>query len=177
MTSHCKLAALITGHPDEKGKPLAAKYGIDPKNIYTYDNYDDIKNNPDIQAVYIVLPNAQHPEYTIRAAKAGKHVLCEKPMANSAADCQPHGRRLQSRQQTTHGRLPPPVRTLTLMVQKLVASNTLGKIKVLNATNCQNERPNTWHSTNPSPASAASPTSASTASTPPASSSAKTPSK
>ena len=144
MTAHCKLAALVTGHPDEKGKPLAAKYGLDPKNIYTYDNYDDIKNNPDIQAVYIVLPNAQHPEYTIRAANAGKHVLCEKPMANSSADCQ----RMVDACKAAGKQLMVAYRLqyepFTLMVQKLIASKTLGQIKVVNATNCQNERPNTW---------------------------------
>ena len=144
LTAHCKLAALVTGHPDEKGKPLAAKYGLDPKNIYTYDNYDDIKNNPDIEAVYIVLPNAHHPEYTIRAAKAGKHVLCEKPMANSSADCQ----RMVDACKSANKQLMVAYRLqyepLTLMVQKLIAAKTLGKIKVVNATNCQNERPNTW---------------------------------
>ena len=87
---HCKLAkmvALVSGHPD-KAAQQAAKYGIDPKNIYNYDNFDTIKDNPAIDAVYIVLPNGMHAEYTIRAAKAGKHVLCEKPMANTVEECQ-----------------------------------------------------------------------------------------
>ncbi|MGN6368493.1 MAG: Gfo/Idh/MocA family protein [Phycisphaerae bacterium] len=144
MTDHCKLAALVTGHPDEKGKPLAEKYGLDPKNIYTYDNYDDMKNNPDIEVVYIVLPNAMHPEYTIRAAKAGKHVLCEKPMANSSADCQ----RMVDACKAANKQLMVAYRLqyepLTLMVQKLIAAKALGKIKVVNATNCQNEHPGSW---------------------------------
>jgi glucose-fructose oxidoreductase len=79
--------ALVSGHPD-KAKQQAAQYGIDPKNIYNYDNFDTIKDNPDIDVVYIVLPNGMHAEYTIRAAKAGKHVLCEKPMANTVDECQ-----------------------------------------------------------------------------------------
>jgi predicted dehydrogenase len=86
----CKTAkpvALVSGHPD-KAKEQATKYGIDPKNIYNYENFDSIKDNPAIDVVYIVLPNSMHAEYTIRAAKAGKHVLCEKPMANSVEDCQ-----------------------------------------------------------------------------------------
>ena len=66
----------------------ADKYGIDPKNIYNYENFDSIKDNPAIDVVYVVLPNSMHAEYTIRAVKAGKHVLCEKPMATSVADCQ-----------------------------------------------------------------------------------------
>ena len=141
---HCKIVALVTGHPEEKGKPLADKYGVDPTAIYTYDNYDDIRKNPDIEAVYIVLPNAMHPEYTIRAAKAGKHVLCEKPMANSSADCQRmvDACREAGRQLMVAYRLQ--YEPLTLMVQKLVADKTLGKIKVVNATNCQNQRPGSW---------------------------------
>ncbi len=84
---NCRLTAIVTGHPDQN-RDLATRGGVDPKNIYTYDNFDDIKNNPDIDVVYIVLPNSMHAEYTIRGFKAGKHVLCEKPMATSVADCQ-----------------------------------------------------------------------------------------
>ncbi len=86
----CKTArpvALVSGHPD-KAKQQAEQYGIDPKNIYNYENFDSIKDNPAVDVVYVVLPNSMHAEYTIRAAQAGKHVLCEKPMANSVADCQ-----------------------------------------------------------------------------------------
>lgn len=88
--AQCKLAkpvALVSGHPD-KAKREAEKYGIDPKNIYNYENYDAIRDNPAIDVAYVVLPNSMHAEYTVRAAKAGKHVLCEKPMANSVAECQ-----------------------------------------------------------------------------------------
>lgn len=83
---YARPVALVSGHP-EKAKEQAAKYGIDPKNIYNYENYDTIKDNPEIDVVYIVLPNGMHAEYTIRGAQAGKHVLCEKPMANTPAEC------------------------------------------------------------------------------------------
>jgi predicted dehydrogenase len=86
----CKLArpvALVSGHPD-KARDQANKYGIDPKNIYNYENFEALKDNAAVDVVYVVLPNGMHAEYTIRAAKLGKHVLCEKPMANSVADCQ-----------------------------------------------------------------------------------------
>jgi len=79
--------AFVTGHRD-KNLPVAAQMGITPEHVYTYDNFDTIKDNPEVDVIYIVLPNSMHCEYTIRAAKAGKHVLCEKPMANSVEDCQ-----------------------------------------------------------------------------------------
>lgn len=86
-TKLCRLAAIVTGTP-AKEKIWADKYKIPQKNIYTYDTFDQIANNPDIDVVYVVLPNAMHGEFTIRAAKAGKHVLCEKPMEVSAEKCQ-----------------------------------------------------------------------------------------
>jgi glucose-fructose oxidoreductase len=85
-TKHCFAAALVSGHPD-KAKAQCEKHGIDPKNIYSYENYEAIKDNPDVGAVYVVLPNAMHGEYTVRAAKVGKHVLCEQPMEVSSAKC------------------------------------------------------------------------------------------
>ena len=82
-----KVTAFVSGHPDKANK-LALRYAVNPKNIYNYENYDSIKNNPDVHIIYIVLPNGMHAEYTIRGLQAGKHVLCEKPMANTPADCQ-----------------------------------------------------------------------------------------
>jgi glucose-fructose oxidoreductase len=84
---HARLTALISGRP-EKAKQLALVYGVDPKNIYSYDNYDRLADNPAVDAVYVVLPNSMHAEYTIRALKASKHVLCEKPMANTPQECE-----------------------------------------------------------------------------------------
>ena len=59
-----------------------------PSSIYNYENFDEIAHNPAIDAVYVALPNSMHAEYTIRAAKAGKHVLCEKPMSTNVADAE-----------------------------------------------------------------------------------------
>ncbi|MDB6452937.1 Gfo/Idh/MocA family protein [Falsirhodobacter sp. 20TX0035] len=80
-----KLVALVSGTPD-KLKAVAEQYGIREENCYDYENFDTIRDNPEIQAVYIVLPNGMHREFTERAAAAGKHVLCEKPMANSSEE-------------------------------------------------------------------------------------------
>jgi len=81
-----KLTGLVSGHRD-KAEKNAAEYGVPTTAIYNYENFDSIRDNPAIDAVYIALPNSMHAEYTIRAAKAGKHVLCEKPMATSVDDC------------------------------------------------------------------------------------------
>ncbi|MEI9927588.1 MAG: Gfo/Idh/MocA family oxidoreductase [Sphingomonas sp.] len=82
-----RLTALVSGHPD-KAAAWAAKEGVAASAIYNYENFDAIARDPRIDVVYIVLPNSMHAEYTIRALKAGKHVLCEKPMATSIADCE-----------------------------------------------------------------------------------------
>ncbi|MBV8113886.1 MAG: Gfo/Idh/MocA family oxidoreductase [Silvibacterium sp.] len=80
-----KIVALVSGHRD-KAEKQATLYGVSQSAIYNYDNMDAIRDNKEIDAVYIALPNSMHAEYTIRSAKAGKHVLCEKPMATSVAD-------------------------------------------------------------------------------------------
>src|SRR6185436_12492294 len=82
-----KAVALVSGRP-EKARHLAQVFGVDPKAIYNYENYEDMAKNPAIDVVYVVLPNSMHAEYTIRAFKAGKHVLCEKPMANTPEECE-----------------------------------------------------------------------------------------
>ncbi|MDX6746625.1 Gfo/Idh/MocA family oxidoreductase [Polaribacter sp. PL03] len=86
-TEHSYLSAIVTG-TKEKEDVWSKKYNIKKENIYNYTNFDEIVNNDDIDIVYIVLPNSMHAEFTIRAAKAGKHVICEKPMATSVEDCQ-----------------------------------------------------------------------------------------
>ncbi|WP_276167015.1 Gfo/Idh/MocA family protein [Zobellia alginiliquefaciens] len=85
-TEHCYLAGIVTGTP-AKEKLWMDKYNIPKKNVYNYENFDTIANNEDIDIVYVVLPNSMHAEFSIRAAKAGKHVICEKPMAVSVKEC------------------------------------------------------------------------------------------
>lgn len=82
-----KLVGAISGTPS-KLKDWQSKYGIPEKNCYNYENFDAIKNNPDIDAVYIITPNALHKDQAIRVANAGKHVICEKPMSINAKDGQ-----------------------------------------------------------------------------------------
>ena len=79
----CKITGVISGTPS-KITTWQSRYNIPEKNCYNYENFDDIKNNPDIDAVYVITPNGLHHDEVIRVAKAGKHVICEKPMALNA---------------------------------------------------------------------------------------------
>jgi len=87
QTTECYLAGIVTGTPS-KAESWKKKYNIPDKNIYDYQNFDSIANNPEIDVVYVVLPPSMHKEYVVRAAKAGKHVWCEKPMAMTVTECQ-----------------------------------------------------------------------------------------
>src|SRR5450432_2388573 len=86
-TKFCKLTGLVTGHPDKAAR-WQAQYNIPDKNVYNYDTMEKMADNPDIDVVYVVTPNALHAEHTIKAAKAGKHVFSEKPMEVSVEKCE-----------------------------------------------------------------------------------------
>lgn len=86
QTAYCRLAGVVSGDAAKRAQ-WRDRYSLDEKNIYGYENFDDIASNEDIDIVYVALPNALHAEYVIRAARAGKHVICEKPMATSVEDC------------------------------------------------------------------------------------------
>lgn len=85
--TRAKLVGVISGSPT-KVKDWQTKYGIPDKNVYNYDNFEDIKNNPDIDAIYVIVPNFLHKPYALRAAKTGKFVICEKPLGMNAKESQ-----------------------------------------------------------------------------------------
>jgi predicted dehydrogenase len=131
-----KPVALVSGSP-EKAKAVAAQYGIKPDAIYDYASFDRIAENPAIQAVYIVLPNAMHHEFVLRAARAGKHVLCEKPMAVSSA---------QAREMTAACKAANVKLMIAYRIQyephnreamRLLRSGELGPVKFIDAINTQ----------------------------------------
>jgi len=86
LTEQCRLAGVVTGSP-EKGAKWAKDYGFPGTSVYGYDTMARMADNLDIDIVYVVTPNGLHAEHAIAAAKAGKHVICEKPMANTVAEC------------------------------------------------------------------------------------------
>ncbi|MEH3086109.1 MAG: Gfo/Idh/MocA family oxidoreductase [Xylophilus ampelinus] len=128
--------ALVSGTPD-KLRAVAAQYGIAASACHGYDGFDRLRDDPAVQAVYIVLPNGMHREYVERAAAAGKHALCEKPMATNAADaramvaaCERAGVRLmvayRCQYEPHHQR-----------VQSFVREGTYGRLVGMSAVNVQ----------------------------------------
>ncbi|MDZ8221813.1 Gfo/Idh/MocA family oxidoreductase [Nostoc sp. ChiVER01] len=139
--AECKLAkptALVSSDA-AKANQVAQQYGIKPQNVYNYQNYDNLRNNPDVDVIYIVLPNSMHREYTVRGAKAGKHILCEKPMATTVEDCQQMidackqaNRKLMIAYRCQY---EPHHRAMIGMIR----SKELGTVKVIQADNGQNQ--------------------------------------
>lgn len=86
QTQLCQLAGIVTGTPS-KATQWKQQYRLPEANIYDYNTFDRIADNPAIDIVYVVLPVGLHAEYVERAARAGKHVICEKPMAATADEC------------------------------------------------------------------------------------------
>jgi glucose-fructose oxidoreductase len=86
LTEYCQLAGVVTGDR-AKGAKWAGEYGFPESSVYGYDTMARLADNPAIDIVYVVTPNGLHAGHCIAAAKAGKHVICEKPMANTVAEC------------------------------------------------------------------------------------------
>jgi predicted dehydrogenase len=86
-SQYCKPVALVSGDR-EKALKIAGQYGIAPTAIYDYANFEQLAKNPDVKAIYVVLPNGMHEEYVVRGAKTGKQILCEKPMATSSREAE-----------------------------------------------------------------------------------------
>ena len=86
-TRHARLAGLVSGDA-AKARRVADAHGVPHAHVYTYDDADRIADDPAIDAVYLILPNALHRAWTERFARAGKHVLVEKPMAVTERECE-----------------------------------------------------------------------------------------
>src|SRR6202046_525125 len=138
-----RLTGLVSGHRD-KALAQAAKYGVPESSIYSYENMDQIKNNPAIDAVYVALPNSMHAEYTIRSARAGKHVLCEKPMATSIADSQAMIKACKDANKKLMIAYRLHYEPLHLKAVKLLRDGALGKVGTINGAFGFNAQAGAW---------------------------------
>ena len=136
-SKYCKPVALVSGSPD-KAKKIAAQYGIRPEAIYDYAGYDRLAQNPEVKVIYIVLPNSMHREFVARGAKAGKHILCEKPMATSAADCEAMIAACRHAGVKLMIAYRQQYEPMNRAIVKMVREGKLGKLRSVIATNSQN---------------------------------------
>jgi predicted dehydrogenase len=140
-----KPVALVSGSPEKLAK-VAKQYGIQLASCYSYADYDKLKDNPEVQVIYIVLPNSMHAEYTIRGAQAGKHILCEKPMANSAAECQAMIDACKKAQKQLMIAYRIQYEPYNRLVRDMVRGNKFGKTKYIQAQNSQSSaNADHWH--------------------------------
>ncbi len=137
--SGCKtsrLVALVSGSP-EKLKKVSQQYGIDAQNCYSYQTFDQLKTNKAVDVIYIVLPNGLHKEYVIRGAKAGKHILCEKPMANSAKECREMIAACQAAKVSLMVAYRIQFQPHNKKIREFLQEKTFGEPKLITATNAQ----------------------------------------
>lgn len=145
-SEHSSIAALVSGHRD-KAERIAAQYNVPASSIYSYEDFDRIAANPAVDAVYIALPNSMHAEFTIRAARAGKHVLCEKPMDVTSAQC----RRMIDACRAARVKLMIAYRLhyepTHLKALEIIRSGKLGPIQSMDANHGSNMRAGEWRLT------------------------------
>jgi predicted dehydrogenase len=142
-TTNSQITGLVSGHRD-KAERIAAEYGVPASSIYNYENFDEIAHNPAINAVYVALPNSMHAEYTIRAAKAGKHVLCEKPMSINVAEAET----MIAACKAAHVKLMIAYRChyepTNLKAIQLIRTGALGQVQAIESTFGFNIGPGEW---------------------------------
>jgi predicted dehydrogenase len=142
-SKHSRITGLVSGHRD-KALAQAKKYGVPESSIYSYENMDEIKNNPAIDAVYVALPNSMHAEYTIRSARAGKHVLCEKPMATTVADSQAMIKACKDANKKLMIAYRCHYEPTNLRAMQIIREGKLGKIQAIESANGFNEKAGEW---------------------------------
>jgi predicted dehydrogenase len=142
-TSNSQITGLVSGHRD-KAERIAAQYGVPKSSIYSYEDMDKIRDNKAIDAVYVALPNSMHAEYTIRSAKAGKHVLCEKPMSTTVSEAEA----MIAACKDAHVQLMIAYRLhyepLHLKAVKLIKDGALGRVGTINGAFGFNAAPGAW---------------------------------
>jgi predicted dehydrogenase len=144
--STSKITGLVSGHRD-KAEKIAAQFGVPASSIYSYEDMDRMRENKAIDAVYVALPNSMHAEYTIRSAKAGKHVICEKPMCVSVdeaeamiAACKAANVKLMIAYRLHY-------EPTTLKAIKMIRDGVLGKVQAIDSANGFNIAAGEWRAT------------------------------
>jgi predicted dehydrogenase len=141
-----KITGLLSGHRD-KAEHIAAQYGVPKDSIYSYEDMDRIRDNKAIDAVYVALPNSMHAEYTIRSAKAGKHVFCEKPMSISVKEAEAMIAACKAANVKLMIAYRLHYEPITLKAIQMVRDGTLGKVQAISSANGFNIAPGEWRST------------------------------
>jgi predicted dehydrogenase len=142
-TTNSRITGLVSGHRD-KADRIAAHYDVPANSIYSYDNFDEIAHNPAIDAVYVALPNSMHAEYTIRAAKAGKHVLCEKPMSVSVTEAEAMIAACKAANVKLMIAYRCHYEPTNLRAIELIRSGALGQVQAIESANGFNISPGEW---------------------------------
>src|ERR1039457_3888758 len=142
-TTTSQITGLVSGHRD-KAERIAAEYRVPTISIYNYENFDEIAHNPAIDAVYVALPNSMHAEYTIRAAKAGKHVLCEKPMSTNVAEAEAMIAACKAANVKLMIAYRCHYEPTNLQAIRLIRDGALGQVQAIESANGFNIAPREW---------------------------------
>src|SRR6266481_1619922 len=142
-SSNSKITGLVSGHRD-KAERIAAQYGVPKSSIYSYEDMDRFRDNKTIDAVYVALPNSMHAEYTIRSAKAGKHVLCEKPISTTVSEAEAMIAACKAANVKLMIAYRLHYEPLNLKAVKLIRDGALGKVQTINGAFGFNANPTAW---------------------------------
>src|SRR5271170_8274637 len=143
QSSNSKITGLVSGHRD-KAERIAAQYGVPKSSIYNYEDMDKFRDNKAIDAVYVALPNSMHAEYTIRSAKAGKHVLCEKPMSTTVSEAEAMIAACKAMNVKLMIAYRLHYEPLNLKAVKLIRDGSLGTVQTINGAFGFNANPTAW---------------------------------
>ncbi len=145
-SKRAKLVAVVSGDA-EKAQRLAAEFGA--RAWHTYDDYDRCLANPDVEAVFVATDNASHAPFSVRAARAGRHVLCEKPMATTVGECRQMIRTCREHNVRLMIAYRKYFEPASQALKNLVASGKLGQLKIIHSaftfTLAPGKRGAAWH--------------------------------
>jgi predicted dehydrogenase len=142
-SSNSQITGLVSGHRD-KAERIAAQYGVPKSSIYSYEDMDKMRDNKSIDAVYVALPNSMHAEYTIRSAKAGKHVLCEKPMSTTVSEAEAMIAACKAMNVKLMIAYRLHYEPLNLKAVKLIRDGALGTVQTINGAFGFDANPTAW---------------------------------